>query len=88
MDIPFENVADNPTAPALRCIEISPSDAAELPMVTKAVIVGEAGDITLRAAKSETDVVFRNLPAGFILDVRTRIIRSTGTTAGSLVGLA
>ena len=84
----FEFFADQPTAPSSNCFSIAPSDTQELSAVTKAIYVGEGGDITLRSAKGTADVVFRNVPAGYVLDVRTSQIRETGTTASALVGLA
>lgn len=84
---PFEDFADNPTAPSLDCFAITPSDLLELPKVTKALYVGEGGNVVLRPLQGSEDVTFRNLPSGYILDVRVRAIRATGTTAASLVGL-
>jgi hypothetical protein len=83
----FDNFADSPTAPALDCFAITPSDSLELPRVTKAIYVGESGTLVLRAAAGAEDVTFHNVPAGYILDVRVRFIRATGTTAAALVGL-
>ena len=88
MPNPFEQYADTPTAPALNCFAITPDDAAELALVTKAIYVGEAGDVVLRSVQGNTDVTFRNVPEGYILDVRVLAVRATGTTAGSLIGLA
>ncbi len=84
---PFDEFSDSPTAPALDCYAITPSDDLELPKVTKALYVGEGGTVILRPALGVQDVTFRNLPAGYILDVRVRAVRATGTTASSLVGL-
>ncbi len=83
-----ENAADSPIAPAQRCFAISPHDIALLPLVTKAIYIGEEGDVTLRAKESDQDVTFRNLAAGSMLDVRAVAIRATGTTASAIVGLA
>jgi len=33
-------------------------------------------------------VTFRNVPAGYILDVRAVAVRATGTSATAIVGLA
>ncbi|KPP94400.1 hypothetical protein [Erythrobacter sp. HL-111] len=85
---PFKDFADSPTAPSLECFAITPSDTGELPKVTKALYVGEGGDVVLRAARGQEDVVFRNLPSGYTLDVRVRAVLATGTTASALVGLA
>lgn len=88
MSNPFDNYADSPTAPALDCFDITPDDVADLSRVTKALYVGEEGDVVLRSALGASDVTFRNLPAGYILDVRVLAVRATGTTASALIGLA
>ena len=88
MTDPFAQFSDTPTAPALKCFEITPDDVTELALITKAIYVGEAGDVVLRSAEGDADVTFRNVPEGYILDVRVLAVRDTGTTAGSLVGLA
>ena len=85
---PFSKSVDSPMAPAEYCFAITPNDSAELPRATKALYVGQAGDITLRSVRGDADVLFRALPAGTILDVRTRAVRATGTTAAGIVGLA
>lgn len=84
----FADYADSPLAPSLDCFAITPSDSADLPKVTKALYVGEGGDVVLRSAKGNADVTFRNLPSGSTLDVRASAVRATGTTAAFLVGLA
>ena len=85
---PFVSFADHPTAPAQTCFQVTPDDVADLPAVTKAIYVGTAGDLTLRMTNNATDVTFRNIPAGFILDVRAIAVRATGTSASDIVGLA
>lgn len=74
--------------PASRCFAITPHDTAELEFVTKAIYVGSTGDLILRPVNGDSDVLFRNVPGGFILDVRARAVRMVGTTASDLVGLA
>ena len=85
---PFRQSVDSPIAPAEQCFPIAPSDNEDLPRATKAIYVGQSGDVTLVPVRGETEVTFRNLAAGTILDVRIRAIRATGTTATDLVGLA
>lgn len=87
MTDPFRSHADSPQAPASDCYTVSPSDTAELPRVTKALYVGSAGDVALRALNSDTDVIFRNLPAGGMIDVRAKAVRESGTTAADLIAL-
>lgn len=85
---PFKSSADSPIAPAEDCFAIAPSNSADLTRATKAIYVGLAGDVALVPVRGSAAVVFRNVPAGSILDVRVRAIRATGTTAGDIVGLA
>ncbi|AKQ40996.1 hypothetical protein CP97_01420 [Aurantiacibacter atlanticus] len=84
----FAEYRDNPMAPAKHCFEITPHDTQTFALVTKAIYVGAAGDITLKPLDSSADVVFRNLPEGSFIDVRATAVRTTGTTAQHLVGLA
>lgn len=84
----FQNSSDSLTAPAQICFAITPDDAADLAQVTKAIYIGEGGDVTLRSLDGPGDVTFANVPSGAILDVRVMAVRNTGTTAGYIVGLA
>ncbi len=87
-DDPFRQSVDSPMTPAEDCFVIAPSDSAELPRATKAIYIGEGGDVALIPVRGKTPIIFRNLPSGAILDVRVRAIHATGTTARELVGLA
>lgn len=42
----------------------------------------------IRAMQSDADVLLRNVRAGRIIDVQVRAVRSTGTAASDIVGLA
>ncbi|MEL7728118.1 hypothetical protein AAG612_01130 [Citromicrobium bathyomarinum] len=84
----FASFQDSPAGPAQACFAISPDDAAELPTATKAIYIGEAGNIVLVPLSGTAEITFANLPAGAILDVRARAVKATGTTAAALVGLA
>ena len=85
---PFDRTSDSPMAPAEDCFAITPSDAVELPRATKALYVGQTGDVALVTVRGSAAVVFRNVAAGTIIDVRARAIRATGTTAQDIIGLA
>ena len=85
---PFDRNTDSPTAPAEDCFAITPSDSADLPRATKAIYVGQAGHVALVTVRGSSAVVFRNVAAGTIIDVRVRAVKATGTTAGEIVGLA
>lgn len=84
----FATFADGASAPARNAFAIVPHDANPLPRVVKAVYVGTAGNVTLRTVDAAADVLFRNVAAGQVLDVRAAFVRAAGTTAGDLVGLA
>ena len=84
---PFKYLTDSPMAPAARCLAIAPDDAFDLPSPTKAIYVGDGGDVALVALHDEAEVTFRNVASGTILDVRVKAVRATGTTAASLIGL-
>lgn len=85
---PFKNAAESPMAPAEQCFAVTPADGVDLAHATKALFIGTGGDVCLRSIRGEADVLFRNLPSGYVLDVRVRAVRATGTTATDLVGLA
>ncbi len=77
--------------PAAHATAITPVDA-ELgsDKFTRAVYVGGAGNLAVIMAGDEGDtsaVVFVGVPAGSLLPIRVSQIRSTGTTATSIVAL-
>ncbi len=85
---PFASAVDSVTAPASDCFQITPDDTNDLSQATKALYVGTGGNIVLRSVGSENDVTLRNVVGGSIIDIRTRAVRATGTTASDIVGLA
>jgi len=84
----FNAAVDSVIAPARNCFSITPSDTGVLPVLPKAIYVGNGGDIMVRAVDGSADVKFANVPSGAILDIRVTSVRATGTTATNLVGLA
>lgn len=74
----FSNTIDSPIAPSDACFAIAPSDTGDLLYMTKALYIGEDGDVMLVPARLGAPV----------LDVRARAVRLTVATATSLVGLA
>lgn len=84
----FAGFADSPSSPAALAFAITPNDTAELITATKAIYVGTAGHVTLRAIGASGDVTYRNVPAGSYLTVRASFVRATGTTATDIVGEA
>lgn len=83
----FSHHADSPIAPARHVFTIVPDDTTSLSPVPKALFVGGAGTLTLRGVDSDEDVTLF-VQAGQMLPVRPSFVRSTGTTATGIVGLA
>ena len=74
-------------APATHAEAVTPSDSAELTNVTRALYVGGAGNVVVVMHGGET-VTFTGVPAGAILPIRVKQVKSTSTTATSIVGLS
>lgn len=84
----YHGLAPSSITPSENCFPITPSDLESLPFLTKAIYIGRGGDLVLVIGNSQDAVTFRNVVQGSVLDVRVRAVKSTGTTAGDLVGLA
>lgn len=76
------------TGPAANAEAITPADT-DLPELTRAIYVGGTGNLAVRMAddKGDADVVFSAIPAGTVLPIRVKQIRSTSTTATLIVAL-
>lgn len=66
---------------------ITPSNDADLPYVTRGLYVGVGGDVTVDMHGGETNVAFVGMVAGMLYQLRVKKVYSTGTTAGSIVGV-
>lgn len=88
MTDPFFTASDSLISPARMAFAITPNDSQDLSLFTKAIYVGIGGDVVLRAVGADNDVTFANVQTGSIIDVRCRAVRSSGTTASAIVGLA
>ena len=74
-------------SPATRAFVITPSDANNLTVFSRAIYVGGAGNISVLTLEDHI-VTFTGLLAGSILPVRVKRVNSTGTTATNLIALA
>lgn len=83
----FESTSDSPSSPARDAFAVVPHDTAALPRLPKALLIGVAGTLRLRAVDAADDVTV-TVAAGQIVPVRASHIRAAGTTAGQIVGLA
>lgn len=76
-----------PDWPAIRASAVNPNDSADLPFVSRALWVGGAGSISVDMAESGSAVVIAGIPAGTLIPIRVRRVRTTGTTATAIVAL-
>jgi hypothetical protein len=83
----FSSLTDSPISPARRAFAVTPSDSTPLARLPKALYVGGAGNVTLRAVDSVADVTIA-VQAGQVLPLRASHVRAAGTTATGLVALA
>ena len=81
----FDNHQPGLESPASDAFSVTPSDAVDLPAVTRAVYVGWQGDLHV-LMHSGADVTLVGVSG--MLPIRIRRVMSTGTTATNIVGLA
>lgn len=86
MQDPFKNQAPSLTAPASHGEAVTPSDTALLSTPTRALYVGQGGDVSVEMLGGET-LTFRNLQGGVFYPLRVVKVLATGTTAADIVGL-
>lgn len=79
--------SDGVMAPARSAAAVTPHDTNALANVSKALYVGGAGNIACRLVDASTDVTFTGIPAGTVLPIRVSHVRSTSTTATSIVSI-
>lgn len=82
----FSNFPTTPISPARSAISVTPSDGSDLPHVSRALYVGQGGDISVEMADGDL-TIFESVPNGTILPVRVKQIRSTATTASGIISL-
>lgn len=82
----FESYPRTLEMPASIGFAVTPNDAADLPDVTRALYVGNFGDVTVDMAGGGT-LTFLNVDQGVFLPLRVTRVRATGTTATGIVGL-
>lgn len=73
--------------PAVDAVAVTPSDSTDLTNVSRALWVGGAGNISVIMLSGST-VTFSNIGGGTLLPIRVSRVRSTGTTATSILSLA
>ena len=84
----FSRFQTTDISPITRAVAVTPSDSTDLASVTRAIYVGNGGNVSVIMADSEAAVLFANVPTGTTLPIRVSRIRSTGTVATGIVALS
>ena len=82
----FSNFPTTPISPARGGEEVSPCDATARSQVSRALYIGQSGDVDVTLADGDT-MVFQAVPGGSLLPIRAEFVRATGTTATGIVAL-
>jgi hypothetical protein len=82
----FKDFPTTLTSPATNAAAITPSDNTPLAYVSRAIYVGQTGDISVEMQSGQI-VTFQNVQGGSILALRTLKVRQTGTTALGMVAM-
>lgn len=83
---PFESNRAGLDSPAENAAAVTPNDSADLATVARALWIGGAGDVSVITVGGDT-VTLAGATAGSIIPARVSRVRSTGTTATSIVAL-
>lgn len=74
------------TGAARRGFAVTPSDAADLTAETRALYIGQGGDLALILSSGDA-ITLSGVISGSLLPLRATRVKATGTTAGQIVGL-
>ena len=83
---PFATHVDSLSGPVTGGFDITPNDSADLPAVTRGVMVAAGGDVSV-TFRDGSVVTLPGLTPGVIYPLRVTRVRATGTTATGLKGL-
>ena len=72
--------------PSAGFIPVTPSDTVDIRKGSRALYIGESGNLVVRARDSDTNVTFVAVPVG-VLPISVDRVLSASTTAASIVAL-
>jgi hypothetical protein len=75
------------SGPASAGFSVTPSDTLDLPEATRGLYVGTGGNLSVIMVSGDA-LSFASVPDGTVLPLRVSRVKSTGTTAGNIIGLA
>lgn len=68
-------------------LAVTPSDSTNLTSPSRALYVGTTGNVNVLSFDSASNVIFRNVPSGFILPISVLRVNATDTSATNIVAL-
>lgn len=81
----FRDRSSGLESPGHSAIEVTPNDAADMAIASRALYIGQAGDLKITTVGGDV-VTFTAVPVG-LLPMRVRRVHATGTTAGAIVAI-
>ena len=82
----FHDIRASLTSPVMGGFDITPDDGADLPKVTRGLMVATAGDVAVKFKSGDT-LTLPGLTPGVVYPLRVARVMATGTTATGLKGL-
>ncbi len=88
-DVPSFDQKASILAPALHAVDVTPSgsDVVLAAPYSRALYIGETGDVKVDMLGGETGITFKAVPAGTTLAIRVTKIYNTGTDSTSIIQL-
>lgn len=81
----FSDYMPSLESPARSLFDVTPDDAVDLPIITRALNVAGSGSIRVTTVDGDIATIF--VAAGVAFPVRVRRVFTTGTTATGIVGM-
>ena len=82
----FDEFTISPTSPTTMLEVVTPNDAADLNVMTRALNVATSGTVQVTTADGQTGSVY--IAAGILFPIRVQRVWATGTTAAGIRGLS
>lgn len=82
-----ESHKEGQTWPIIGGFVITPHDTNALIRAPRALWIGGTGNLTVIFYDGQGEVTLVGVPAGTLIPMTARVVKSTGTTATSIVGL-
>lgn len=82
----FSAMSQSLTSPAGGAAAVTPHNTNELAIWSRGLYIGVSGDVAVTTVNGD-EVTFVGLAAGIIHPIRAKVVKSTGTTATSILAV-